>query len=103
MMPLVGKKMCTFALCIFSTLNISAEGEPKMPMLNWMGRENVTNVIKDVAMKILREDKSLGATTGFCLVVLKLLKFKHGLWICAPSICHVRTWRKTERRKICMV
>ena len=49
-----------------------------MPMLNWMGREKVANAIRDVAMKILREDKSLGATMGFCLVVLKLLKFKHG-------------------------
>ena len=67
MIPLVGKKMCTFALCIFSTLNISAEGEPKMPMLNWMGRGKVTNAIKDVAMKILREDKSLGSTMGFAL------------------------------------
>ena len=49
-----------------------------MPMLNWMCREKVTNAIKDVAMKILREDKSLGSTMGFCLIVLKLLKFKHG-------------------------
>ena len=31
-----------------------------MPTLNWMGREKVTNAVKDVAMKILREDKALG-------------------------------------------
>ena len=42
------------------TLTLFAEGEVKMPMLNWMGREKATNAVKDVAMKILREDKSLG-------------------------------------------
>ena len=42
-----------------------------MPTLNWMGREKVTNAVKDVVMKILREDKSLGSTMGFCLIVLK--------------------------------
>ena len=31
-----------------------------MPTLNWMGREKATNAVKDVVMKILREDKSLG-------------------------------------------
>ena len=31
-----------------------------MPTLNWMGREKATNAVKDVLMKILREDKSLG-------------------------------------------
>ena len=30
-----------------------------MPMLNWMGREKATNAVKDVVMKILREDKAL--------------------------------------------
>ena len=42
------------------TLTLFAEGEVKMPMLNWMGREKATNAVKDVAMKILREDKALG-------------------------------------------
>ena len=59
-------------------LLFAAKGESNMPMLNWMGRENVTNVIKDVAMKILCEGKSLGSAMGFCLIVLKLLKFKRG-------------------------
>ena len=31
-----------------------------MPTLNWMGREKATNAVKDVVMKNLREDKSLG-------------------------------------------
>ena len=35
-----------------------------MPMLNWMGREKVTNSIKDVAMKILCEDKELSYRGG---------------------------------------
>ena len=43
-----------------TTLNLFAEGEPKMPTLNWMGREKATKSVKDVVMKILREDKSLG-------------------------------------------
>lgn len=46
-------------------LPFAVKGESNMPVLNWMGRENVTNVIKDVAMKILREGKSLGSTMGF--------------------------------------
>ena len=33
-------------------LNLCAEGEPKMPTLNWMGREKATNAVKDVVMKI---------------------------------------------------
>lgn len=69
---------CVVASLAIMILLFAAKGESNMPMLNWMGREKVTNAIRDVAMKILREDKSLGATTGFCLVVLKLLKFKHG-------------------------
>ena len=48
-------------------LLFAAKGESNMPMLNWMCREKVTNAIKDVAMKILREDKSLGSTMGFAL------------------------------------
>lgn len=31
-----------------------------MPTLNWMGREKATNAVKNVVMKILREDKALG-------------------------------------------
>lgn len=31
-----------------------------MPMLNWMGREKAVKATKDVVMKILREEKSLG-------------------------------------------
>ena len=31
-----------------------------MPMLSWMGREKTTNAVKDVVLKILREDKTLG-------------------------------------------
>ena len=69
---------CIVASLAIMILLFAAKGESNMPMLNWMGREKVTNAIRDVAMKILREDKSLGATMGFCLVVLKLLKFKHG-------------------------
>ena len=65
MIPLVGKKMCTYAVYILATLTLFAEGEPKMPTLNWMGREKATNAVKDVVMKILREDKSLGSTMGF--------------------------------------
>ena len=45
-------------------LLFAAKGESNMPMLNWMGREKVTNAIKDVAMKILREGKSLGLLWG---------------------------------------
>ena len=37
-----------------------AEGGSDMPMLNWMGREKATKATKDVVMKILREEKSLG-------------------------------------------
>ena len=69
---------CIVASLAIMILLFAAKGESNMPMLNWMGREKVANAIRDVAMKILREDKSLGAIMGFCLVVLKLLKFKHG-------------------------
>ena len=37
-----------------------AEGGSDMPMLNWMGREKAVKATKDVVMKILREEKSLG-------------------------------------------
>ena len=45
-------------------LNLFAEGEPKMPTLNWMGREKATKSVKEVVMKILREDKSLSYGSG---------------------------------------
>ena len=35
-----------------------------MPMLNWMGREKAARATKDVVMKILREEKSLGYRVG---------------------------------------
>lgn len=35
-----------------------------MPMLNWMGREKTTETDKNIAMKILLEDKSLSYDTG---------------------------------------
>ncbi len=46
-------------VAVLAALNLFAEGEPKMPTLNWMGREKATKSVKDVVMKILREDKSL--------------------------------------------
>ena len=69
---------CAVASLAIMILPFAAKGESNMLVLNWMGRENVTNVIKDVAMKNLCEGKSLGSAMGFCLIVLKLLKFKHG-------------------------
>ena len=35
-----------------------------MPTLNWMGREKATKAVKEVVMKILREDKSLSYGSG---------------------------------------
>ena len=35
-----------------------------MPTLNWMGREKATKSVKEVVMKILREDKSLSYGSG---------------------------------------
>ena len=35
-----------------------------MPMLNWMGREKAAKATKDVVLKILREEKSLGYCVG---------------------------------------
>lgn len=37
-----------------------AKGASDMPMLNWMEREKAVKATKDVVMKILREEKSLG-------------------------------------------
>ena len=47
-------------LAAVAALNLFDEGEPKMPTLNWMGREKAMKSVKDVVMNILREDKSLG-------------------------------------------
>ena len=55
-----GVKLALVMLAAMAALNLFAEGEPKMPTLNWMGREKATKSVKDVVMKILREDKSLG-------------------------------------------
>ena len=60
--------MAAFIVAL-TTLNLFAEGEPKMPMLNWMGREKATKSVKDVVMKILREDKSLSYGTDDNLLV----------------------------------
>ena len=38
------KKM--LLLAVFTALNLFAEGEPKMPMLNWMGREKAMMPIR---------------------------------------------------------
>ena len=54
----------SFLFVALTTLNLFAEGEPKMPMLNWMGREKATKSVKEVVMKILREDKSLSYGSG---------------------------------------
>lgn len=45
-------------------MNLFAEGESKMPTLNWMGREKATKSVKEVVMKILREDKALSYGSG---------------------------------------
>ena len=55
-------RICIIGLALL--LNLFAEGEPKMPTLNWMGREKATKAVKDVVMKILREDKSLSYGSG---------------------------------------
>ena len=51
------KARLLFAAMIAGVL--SAEGDHDMPMLNWMGRENAVSRDKEVALKILREDKEL--------------------------------------------
>ena len=50
----------SFLFVALTTLNLFAEGEPKMPTLNWMGREKATKSVKEVLLKIRREDKSMG-------------------------------------------
>lgn len=51
-------RWCVTALAALAALAV--KGAPDMPMLNWMGREKAVKATKDVVMKILREDKSLG-------------------------------------------
>lgn len=60
----IGVRCALFLLAVFTALNLFAEGEPKMPTLNWMGREKATKSVKEVVMKILREDKSLPCGSG---------------------------------------
>ena len=43
-----------------------AEGEPRMPMLNWMIRETATNGVNDVDVKILREVHAGAHKMGSC-------------------------------------
>ena len=57
-------KKIMLLLAVVAALNLFAEGEPKMPTLNWMGREKATKSVKEVVMKILREDKSLSYGSG---------------------------------------
>ena len=59
-----GVKLALVMLAVVAALNLFAEGEPKMPTLNWMGREKATKSVKEVVMKILREDKSLSYGSG---------------------------------------
>ena len=60
----VGVRHALVMLAVVAALNLFAEGEPKMPTLNWMGREKTTKAVKEVVMKILREDKSLSYGSG---------------------------------------
>lgn len=60
----MGVRRALVMLAAVAALNLFAEGEPKMPTLNWMGREKATKSVKDVVMKILREDKSLSYGSG---------------------------------------
>ena len=55
-----GQKIVQMLLTMSITLTLFTEGEPEMPTLNWMRIEKATNAVKDVGMKILREDKALG-------------------------------------------
>ena len=60
----IGVRHALVMLAVVAALNLFAEGEPKMPTLNWMGREKATKSVKEVVMKILREDKSLSYGSG---------------------------------------
>lgn len=59
-MTVITMRQALIVSALIAALDLFAEGEPKMPMLNWMGRKTVTNAVNDVAVKILREDKALG-------------------------------------------
>ena len=55
--------MRCITLCVtvlWALAELAAKGASDMPMLNWMGREKAAKATKDVIMKILREEKSLG-------------------------------------------
>ena len=65
----VGVRHALVMLAVVAALNLFAEGEPKMPTLNWMGREKTTKAVKEVVMKILREDKSLSYGSGDNILV----------------------------------
>ena len=59
------KKRVAIVMAVLCAFGVSCAGktfggQSDMPMLNWMGREKATNAVKDVVMKILREDKALG-------------------------------------------
>ena len=54
--------LCVTVLLVLAAL--AAKGASDMPMLNWMGREKAARATKDVVMKILREEKSLGYRVG---------------------------------------
>ena len=60
----MGVRRALVILAAVAALKLFAEGEPKMPTLNWMGREKATKSVKEVVMKILREDKSLSYGSG---------------------------------------
>ena len=60
----MGVRHALVMLAVVAALNLFAEREPKMPTLNWMGREKATKSVKEVVMKILREDKSLSYGSG---------------------------------------
>ena len=44
----IGVRCALVLLAVFTALNLFAEGEPKMPTLNWMGREKATKAVKEV-------------------------------------------------------
>ena len=60
----MGVRRAMMVLAAVAAWSLFAEGEPKMPTLNWMGREKATKSVKEVVMKILREDKSLSYGSG---------------------------------------
>ena len=65
----IGARVALIVVAAMSARILFAEGEPKMPTLNWMGREKATKAVKDVVMKILREDKALSYGDGDNILV----------------------------------